>query len=102
MEPIKDRLTEKEQKILSMDNPELVKGEGCEHCNKSGFIGRQVIAEVLLPTEKLEALVVRSAAISEFRKTALEEGMITMEQDGLAKVLNGLTTVEEVWRVTRS
>jgi len=47
-------------------------------------------------------LVNRRATISEFEKTARELGMITMEQDGLVKAIMGITTIEEVWRVTRS
>ncbi len=100
--PIKDHLDQDCQKVLFAEKPALVHGKGCEKCSSSGFIGRQVIVETLVPTDKIEALVIRSAAISEFRKTALDEGMITMEQDGLIRVLKGLTTIEEVWRVTRS
>ena len=100
--PLKDKLSQQMQEILAKPTPILVHGAGCEKCNRSGYIGRQVIAEVLTPSEKVEALVVKSAAISEFRKTALAEGMVTMEQDGLMKVLQGLTTIDEVWRVTRS
>jgi type II secretory ATPase GspE/PulE/Tfp pilus assembly ATPase PilB-like protein len=100
--PLKDKLRENLQAILVSNTPELVRGKGCERCGNSGFTGRQVIIEVLTPTEKIEALIIRSAAISEFKKVALEEGIITMEQDGLLKVLEGTTTLEEVWRVTRS
>jgi len=79
----------------------LKRGEGCIACNKSGYLGRQVIVEVLVPTPQMEALIGKQATIAEFSKTALSEGMITMEQDGLMKVLEGVTTTTEVWRVTK-
>lgn len=79
----------------------LKRGKGCASCNKSGYLGRQVIVEVLVPTPQMETLIGREATISEFSKTALSEGMITMEQDGLIQVLKDVTTTTEVWRVTK-
>jgi type II secretory ATPase GspE/PulE/Tfp pilus assembly ATPase PilB-like protein len=99
--PIKARLNPDLQKILVTSTPQLVKGKGCEFCSKTGFAKRQPIIEVLVPSEKIEALIAKKATISEFEKTAVEEGMITMEQDGLMRALQGMTTIEEVWRVTR-
>ncbi|MEI6144042.1 MAG: GspE/PulE family protein [Candidatus Berkelbacteria bacterium] len=101
--PIKDRI---EPQIAAMlDLPiaqvKLKRGIGCPACNKSGYSGRQVIVEVLVPTPAMEALIGREATIAEFTKTALTEGLITMEQDGLIQVLKGVTTTTEVWRVTK-
>lgn len=101
LEPIKDRLSAEEQKLLASENVALNKGKGCEECNGTGFLGRQVIIETLVPNETIEALIAKQATIAEFTKVAQEQGMITMEQDGLSKVLQGLTTIEEVWRVTK-
>lgn len=98
----KDKLPENIQKLLAMPQVKLIKGEGCAKCNSTGFSGRQVIVETLIPNEEIEGLVARGASISEFEKSAIKAGMITMEQDGLMKALSGLTTIEEVWRVTKS
>jgi type II secretory ATPase GspE/PulE/Tfp pilus assembly ATPase PilB-like protein len=100
--PIKNRLSANLQNILMSPKPVLVRGKGCEFCNKSGYIGREVIVEVLVPDDTIETFIARKATISEFVKAAAAQGMITMEQDGLSKALMGSTTIEEVWRVTRS
>lgn len=101
MLPIKDKLAPEIQKILLSDSPKLVKSKGCKECNNTGFSGRAAIIEVLVPDEKIEALVSKNGSIVEFAKAAAEQGMITMEHDGLSKALLGLTTIEEVWRVTK-
>jgi type IV pilus assembly protein PilB len=99
--PIKAQLPPELINKLNSVSPELVHGAGCDKCNKSGFIGRQVIVEILVPNDTVETLIAKSASISEFEKAAAAMGMITMEQDGLTKALAGETTLEEVWRVTR-
>jgi len=101
--PIKDRIEPQIAAILALPAAQvkLKRGAGCSVCNKSGYSGRQVIVEVLVPTPEMEALIGREATIAEFTKTALSEGMITMEQDGLIQVLKGVTTTTEVWRVTK-
>jgi len=86
---------------LTAAQVKLKRGSGCPACGKSGYSGRQVIAEVLVPTSEMESLIGRQGTIAEFTKTALSEGMITMEQDGLIQVLKGVTTTAEVWRVTK-
>lgn len=87
---------------LNMPTPTLIRGRGCAKCNSTGYSGRQVIVEVLVPNETIEGLIAKSASISEFEKVAAAVGMVSMEQDGLMKALEGSTTIEEVWRVTRS
>lgn len=89
------------QTIITGPPRVLKKGRGCPKCNKSGFSGREVIIEVLAPDEELEDLISKQATLVQFEKAALNSGMISMEQDGLIKVLQGTTTVEEVWRVTK-
>ena len=80
----------------------LFRGRGCPVCNQTGYMGRTPIAEGLKPNAKIEKLVINRATISELYRTAVELGMVTMEQDGLRKALAGVTTIEEVWRVTAS
>jgi len=77
----------------------LYRASGCEHCNGTGYRGRLVISEVLLMTDPIRKLVLSHATASEIQRVAMEEGMVTMYQDGLRKALDGRTTVEEVMRV---
>ena len=100
--PIKSRLNAAMQQIVDSPNPTLIHGKGCEICNKSGYRGRQLVIEVLVPDNTIEALIAKKGTIPEFNKAATAQGMITMEEDGLIKALQGTTTIEEVWRVTRS
>ncbi|PJC68428.1 type II secretion system protein GspE [candidate division WWE3 bacterium CG_4_8_14_3_um_filter_42_11] len=77
------------------------KGKGCPECNNTGYTGRIGIFEVLKVSEKISQMVLSHASAGEIEKQAVAEGMIRMKQDGYLKVLNGLTTVEEVLRVAQ-
>ncbi len=77
------------------------RGEGCDFCNNTGHKGRVGIFEVLTPNDEIKNLVLDIASTSEIKEAAIKSGMITLEQDGMLKVLEGITTPEEVWRVTR-
>ena len=79
----------------------LFKGKGCEECGDSGYVGRIGIFETLPVSDQIIKLVLTSADSSTIEKEAISEGMITMKQDGYLKVLQGLTTVEEVLRVAQ-
>jgi len=79
----------------------LYKGKGCEDCGSSGYLGRVGIFETLPVTDKITALVLSNPDSSTIEKEAIAEGMITMKQDGYIKVLQGITTVEEVLRVAQ-
>jgi type IV pilus assembly protein PilB len=74
--------------------------EGCESCNGLGYKGRIGIYEIFTLNEKIEELIHKTASTSEIRNQAVEDGMITMAQDGLLKAMAGITDVEEVLRVT--
>lgn len=74
-------------------------GKGCQICNFTGFKGRVAIAELLVPDAKFEKLIVRGATVAEFEEAAKEAGMMSMYEDGMDKVKNGITTKEEVMRV---
>jgi type IV pilus assembly protein PilB len=76
-------------------------GKGCPVCHKTGSRGRIGIFEVLEVTSKIEALITQKADSSAIMRQAVSEGMTTMLDDGLAKVQQGVTTIEEVVRVTR-
>jgi type IV pilus assembly protein PilB len=79
----------------------ICKVVGCEKCNNSGYIGRIAIYEVMPISEKIAKLVIEKAVVSDIQKLAMEEGMLTMKQDGYIKVLEGVTTLDEVVRVAQ-
>lgn len=86
----------KEGKKISM--PKIV---GCDKCNNTGYMGRVAIYEVMPVSEKISKLVIEKAAASEIQKQAMSDGMLTMKQDGYIKVLEGITTIDEVIRVAQ-
>lgn len=78
------------------------KGTGCDHCHRLGYFGRVGIFEVLVVDADLEKVVLTSQASEyQMREVATKQGMITMAQDGLLKALDGITTVDEVFRVAQ-
>lgn len=80
----------------------MYKGEGCQECNTTGYLGRVGIYEVLSVTEKIGRLILERRPAVEIEHEAISDGMITMKQDGYLKVLEGLTTIEEVLRVAEA
>ena len=76
------------------------KGKGCQTCNFTGMKGRVAIYEVMPITEEMRELVLKDASTAELRELAQRQGMKTLRQAGLVKVLEGTTTVEEILRVT--
>jgi type II secretory ATPase GspE/PulE/Tfp pilus assembly ATPase PilB-like protein len=79
----------------------LYKGKGCPVCHESGYRGRVGVFEVLLITETIRDLISQKANSDTIHNKAKEEGMTTMLEDGIDKVTKGVTTLEEVLRVTR-
>ena len=82
-------------------NSKFYKGKGCDECGGTGYIGRVGIFESLNISERIGSLILQHADSNAIEKQAIEEGMITMKQDGYLKVLQGLTTIEEVLRVAQ-
>jgi type II secretory ATPase GspE/PulE/Tfp pilus assembly ATPase PilB-like protein len=74
----------------------LYRAKGCETCNRSGFRGRIALHELLLGTDEIKRMIQRRATTEEMLKTALAQGMTTLLQDGIQKVLQGQTTYKEV------
>ena len=72
---------------------------GCAECRGTGYRGRVGIYEMLVMSEELERLVAAGAPSAEIRRQARQEGMTTMVEDGLRKVLDGQTTIEELARM---
>jgi type II secretion system protein E len=79
----------------------LLKGRGCDQCKHRGYRGRTGIFELLTMNDQVRALILNRAPARAIQEAACERGMRTLRQDGWAKVMQGLTTVEEVVRVTR-
>ncbi|HET7873905.1 MAG TPA: type II secretion system ATPase GspE [Methylomirabilota bacterium] len=80
---------------------ELVRGRGCEACRKTGYRGRTGIYELFPVTEEVRSLVLRRAPTGQIRRHAMEQGMAGLREDGWAKARAGVTTVDEVLRVTQ-
>ncbi len=78
----------------------FIRGRGCEHCTKTGYRGRIGIYECLEMTSELRRMILTGKHASEIQKVAVESGLVTLRQDASAKVIAGITTVEEVLRVT--
>ncbi|MDP6762969.1 MAG: ATPase, T2SS/T4P/T4SS family [Planctomycetota bacterium] len=76
-------------------------GEGCDECFQSGYAGRTAIYEFMPVDETLRTLVMESATATELKRSAVERGLVTLREDGRQKVINGITTIEEVLRVTQ-
>jgi type IV pilus assembly protein PilB len=79
----------------------IVKIVGCEKCSNTGYFGRIAIFEVMPISEAIAKLIIEKGAASDIQKQAMAEGMLTMKQDGYVKVLEGVTTIEEVIRVAQ-
>ena len=109
--PLEDKERDEIQKIASslknigyhqdIDIPsEIPKVVGCKACSNTGYRGRAVISEVLTVSTEIKDLILKSASTVDIIMAARKEGMITIREDGILKVLDGTTTIEEVHRVT--
>lgn len=95
MNPVRERFGIKE----IGDATDVYVPKGCGECNETGYRGRIGVYEVFVVTKEMEKLILSSPAISEVRDQAVKEGMVTMLQDGYLKLLNGITSLEEIRRV---
>jgi type IV pilus assembly protein PilB len=76
------------------------KGKGCSKCSNIGYRGRLSLYEVMPTTEEVQELILRRAAANEIKRAATQEGMKTLRMSGIVKIKQGITTIEEVLRVT--
>jgi len=79
----------------------FMKGVGCSHCGKSGYRGRLGIFELMTMTAKVRELAFSGASTVEIGEAAVKQGMTTLYDDGIRKVLQGITTMDEVFRVAK-
>lgn len=87
--------------ISSGGSMKLFKGKGCPLCSSTGFLGRVGIFEVLVVSEQIAKLILEHVSSGDIEQASVAAGMITMKQDGYLKVLEGVTTMEEVLRVAQ-
>ena len=87
------------QKLNVPEKLILKRGKGCEHCKNTGYLGRTVIAELLIINEEISDLIVKGATPLVILKKAKEHGMRTLKEDGLIKIIKGITTPEEIKKV---
>ncbi len=80
---------------------QFYKSEGCDNCGHSGYKGRTVVSEALAMSPQLQELLGRKYSIDDLANEMKRQGMITFKQDGLLKALMGLTSIDEILRVTR-
>ncbi|MFW6140083.1 MAG: type IV-A pilus assembly ATPase PilB [Acidobacteriota bacterium] len=78
----------------------VYKPKGCPSCNNTGYKGRTALFEVLEVTEDIKEMILSRAQTKDIKKKAMDQGMLTLRQSGLEKIKNGVTSVEEVLRVT--
>lgn len=98
-------ISAKEIKLLGPEGKKLegqtiYKGKGCSECGGTGFIGRLGIYEMLVPNRELRQLVEKGGSATEIRQVSRQGGMKTLREEGLMKVSQGLTSIDEVIRVT--
>ena len=80
-------------------NFQIFEPKGCKKCNQSGFAGRIALFEILSMTDSLSNVILKQPSEIKITQEARKQGMITMKQDGILKVLKGVTTIGEVLRV---
>jgi type IV pilus assembly protein PilB len=85
-----------------MNGAKLMKGAGCRNCNNTGYKGRVALYEVMRFTDSLKEMVLQGASTAELKAAAIRTGMMTLRASGIKKVLDGVTTTEEILRVTMS
>ena len=85
---------------FKMTGAVVYRPKGCEHCAKTGYSGRMAIFEILYMTEKVQEMVIRRVSSSEIKDEACKDGMKTIEDSGFEKINEGVTSIEEVLRIT--
>lgn len=99
-EPSEEDLMELNLKPEDVANRTIYHGVGCDHCNKTGFSGRQGIFEIMVFTDDMKELIMEHVSTNVLRNEARKQGMRTLRQAGLLAIFDGTTTIEEVVRET--
>ncbi len=98
--PTKEALLEAGFKLDGSEPKELHRARGCKFCGNTGYRGRIGLYEVMIISENIERLLVDKATVEEITRTAISEGMRTLHEDGLEKAKAGITSIEEIARVS--
>lgn len=96
-----DREILREFGIQNTDDAKIYKGSGCDSCKFTGYKGRTAIYEFLIMRDEIREMVLKRVSSSQIKNKALELGMRTLRMDGWEKIEKGLTTIDEVTRVTK-
>ncbi|MFQ5480077.1 MAG: type II secretion system ATPase GspE [Thermodesulfobacteriota bacterium] len=96
------RIADEYRRVKDLNDKDIVtyRGTGCTECSNSGYRGRTGLFELMLVNDEIRHLIVEKSSSDVIRQKAIENGMVTLREDGWKKVLSGKTTVEEVGRVT--
>ncbi|MBM3253761.1 MAG: type II secretion system protein GspE [Candidatus Omnitrophica bacterium] len=86
--------------IGNLKEKKVYLGKGCPHCNNTGYYGRMAILEVMLIDDKIKELIIKRASSDEIKDYAAKEGMSTLREEALKNFLSGVTTLDEVLRIT--
>ena len=97
-----DESTAEHLALLGMRAEDLWRGSGCDRCRNTGYAGRRGLFELLVLDDFLRDKIAGNPSVTEFRRMCVERGMVTLRQDGYRKVESGMTTMDEVLRVTES
>lgn len=99
-DPTAEDVTNLGLKPQDLEGQKFYYGVGCDECNKTGYRGRQGIFEFFVVNDRIRQLIIEQAPTSELKRAAREMGMRSMREDGLMKIFDGITTIEEVVRET--
>ena len=85
----------------AVDHGRMAVGKGCNYCQKKGYLGRKGIYELMMVSPTIRHHMFSGSPTQEIRSCAIKEGMDTLYRDGLRSVLNGITTLDEVYRIAK-
>ena len=85
---------------VNLEGLELFRAAGCAECGDTGYRGRVGVHEVLVGTTELQSMIYRKAPLEEIKKQAMQDGMRTLKQDGIAKIFQGLSDYEQLLSIT--
>jgi type II secretory ATPase GspE/PulE/Tfp pilus assembly ATPase PilB-like protein len=84
---------------MDLDSVQFYRGRGCDQCLNTGYKGRVGVFELMVINDSIRELILKKAPAHSIRQEALESGMVTLKQDAMQKILEGITTMEEALRV---
>lgn len=99
------KLTVREKELLNLNNSEEIeffRGHGCDHCGHTGYRGRVGVYELLMINDTIRKLIMDGASANTILQKGIDQGMRTLRQDALLKLRQGITTPEEILRISRS